>query len=56
MHVYVSLFRKKFVGNNFEYAVYSEEFKEQQCTLFALSYSDENYLTKVNSWTSSTGI
>jgi len=26
MHVYVLLSCKKFVGNNFEYAVYSEEF------------------------------
>jgi uncharacterized membrane protein len=46
MHVYVLLICKIFVGNNFDYAVYSEEFKEQQCNFFALNYSDENYLTK----------
>ena len=49
MHVYILLICKKFVGNNFEYAVYSEEFKEQQRNFFALSYSDEDYLTKVSS-------
>ena len=46
MHVYVLLIRKQFVGNDFECAVYSEEFKEQQCNFFARDYSEENYLKK----------